>query len=140
MKSYKILEYEIGKMDLHTGAGLILWSPDHSSILLVLDDRSNKWSFPKGRIEPYDLTFVHTMVREVQEETHLSYMLDYTLYDQLYTFGKDKHCFFEGAAVHTFLMSPNHTEHIIEIRYVPLKEIPSLNTNYYVGTWRKTIL
>jgi len=140
MNSYTILEYDIGKMNLHTGAGLILWSPDHSSILLVLDDRSGKYSFPKGRIEPSDLTFVHTMVREVNKETHLSYMLDYTLHNQLYTFGKDKHCLFEGTAVHTLLSHPNHTEHIIEIRYVPLKEIPSLNTNYYIGSWHRTIL
>jgi 8-oxo-dGTP pyrophosphatase MutT (NUDIX family) len=122
-------------MDLHTGAGLILWSPDHSSILLVLDDRSNKWSFPKGRIEPRDLTFLHTMAREVNEETRLSYMLDYEIYDTLYTFGNDKHCLFEGGAVHTFLMPPNHEEHIIDIRYVPLKEFPSLNKNNYVRTW-----
>ena len=57
MNSYKLLEYDIGKMDLHTGAGLILWSPDYSSVLLVLDNRSGKYSFPKGRIEPCDLTF-----------------------------------------------------------------------------------
>lgn len=135
MNSYKVLEYDIGRMDLHTGAGLVLWSPDHSSILLVLDDRSNKWSFPKGRIEPHDLTFLHTMAREVNEETRLSYMLDYEIYDTLYTFGNDTHCLFEGGAVHTFLMPPNRGEHIIDIRYVPLKEFPFLNQNHYVRTW-----
>jgi 8-oxo-dGTP pyrophosphatase MutT (NUDIX family) len=136
MKSYKIVDYDIGKMDLHTGAGLILWSPDHSSLLLVLDERSNKWSFPKGRIESCDLTILHTMVREVNEETRLSYMLDYELYDRLYTFG-NIHCMFEGAAVHTFLTPPNHKEHIKEIRYVPLSDISTLNVNYYVNTWVK---
>ena len=139
MNSYTILEYDIGNMDLHTGAGLILWSPDYSSILLVLDDRSNKWSFPKGRIEPSDLTFVHTMVREVNEETHLSYMLDYEIDNTLYTFGKDKHCLFEGAAVHTFLKPSNYREHIIDIQYVPLKDISSLNYNNYVRMWYNSL-
>jgi 8-oxo-dGTP pyrophosphatase MutT (NUDIX family) len=138
MNRCNIFEYDLAKMDFHTGAGLILWSPDRSAVLLVLDDRSNKWSFPKGRIESHDITLLHTMIREIQEETRLCYMVDYNLHadsPMLYTFGKGMHCLFEATAVHTTLAPPNHDEHILEIRYVPLSEIPLLRTNLYVSTW-----
>jgi 8-oxo-dGTP pyrophosphatase MutT (NUDIX family) len=132
-----MFEYDIGKMDFHTGAGLILWSPDKSSILLVLDERSGKYSFPKGRIESYDISLAHTMMREVQEEARLIYGLDYNFMDssRLYTFGKDRHCFFEAIAVHTTLAPPNRDEHIVAIRYVPLPEIRRLSVNIYVNLW-----
>ena len=134
-----MFEYNLAKMDVHTGAGIILWSSDYRSILLVLDDRSNKWSFPKGRTEPYDISLLHTMVREVQEEARLIYGLDYNFTDSpiVYTFGKERHCFFEGIAEHTTLAPPNRDEHIVEIRYVPLSEIHRLSLNIYVSTWYK---
>ena len=139
MLRHILREYPLMEMSRHTGAGLILWNPIRTAVLLVKDDRSNKWSFPKGRIEPYDLSFLHTMIREVQEETRLSYYLDYTIHNHFYTFGKDMHCFFHGTATHTILAPPNHAEHIVDIRYVPISEIHTLDTNRYVNMWLKDI-
>jgi len=139
MIPHNAAEYPFTDMSLHTGAGLILWNPTYTAVLLVKDDRSNKWSFPKGRVEPHDLSFLHTMIREVQEETRLSYDLDYTIDTIIYTFGKDSHCFFHGTAVHTVLAPPNHAEHIIDIRYVPISEIHTFDTNRYVNMWLKDI-
>ena len=137
MKRFPLLTYPYIRTDSdHTGAGFILQSPDESSVLLIKDDRSMKWSFPKGRKEDYDITLIHTAVRECAEETGLYYGVDYTtVSSEVYTFGRAKHIFFLAKAYHTKLPPIKTTEHVVEIRYVPLTEIEELDTNLYVRLW-----
>lgn len=52
------------------GAGIILLSSD-LQVLLIQDQRTQKWGFPKGHREPEDTSDVATAQREVQEEIGL---------------------------------------------------------------------
>lgn len=49
------------------GGILYRWENGNAQLLLVLQKKSNNWSFPKGRVEPYE-TELETACRELEEE------------------------------------------------------------------------
>lgn len=71
----------------YAGAGLILLSSDHTSVLLVCDARTGKWGFPKGHREECDVSDLACAVRECYEETGLT-SEDYSVHDEVFKISK----------------------------------------------------
>lgn len=69
------------------GSGLILFSSDHSKLLLVRDANYKKYGFPKGKHEEIDASELETATRECKEETGLD-AEDYIVFPGSFRLGK----------------------------------------------------
>lgn len=60
------------------GAGVIMicFSHGQPEVLLVKGASSQKWSFPKGRVEPHETRWQQTALRELKEESTLELSRD----------------------------------------------------------------
>lgn len=115
---YKRINYKglINKTAMN-GAGIFIFGENCSQFLLILDDRSLKWSIPKGRFEPNETIF-QTAVRETFEETKLIYNKDYHIIDQnAYIIAS--YYVFIAKVVNNFtkILTPNIDEHVKKIEW-----------------------
>ena len=122
------------------GAGFILFSDDHSKLLLVQDERTGKWGFPKGHREPTDASEIHTAIRECTEETGLQEhdyeILPGTLmyYSYLFWYAKRR-------GYRPLTKGPN--SEIRDLQWIPLEEILERDmfpTNRYLRSWKRDML
>jgi hypothetical protein len=99
------------------GAGIFIFSKDCSKFLLILDDRSLKWSIPKGCFETNETIF-QTAVRETYEETKLIYNKDYHLLDPN-AYKIASYYVFIAKVVDNFnkILTPNINEHVKQIEW-----------------------
>lgn len=125
-------------MSNYGGAGLILLSPDHESVLLVCDLRSKKWGFPKGHREPEDMDPIATATRECEEETGIT-ASNYTLHGSPFRLAKSSGAYiFYYATAHTsnLTITPQASE-IETIAWVPIKDLIAnpICGNKYLRVW-----
>ena len=115
---YKKINYRelINKTDMR-GAGIFIFGENCSKFLLILDDRSLKWSIPKGGFEQNETIF-QTAVRETFEETKLIYNKDYHIIDQN-AYKIASYYVFIAKVVNNFnkILTPNINEHVKKIEW-----------------------
>jgi 8-oxo-dGTP pyrophosphatase MutT (NUDIX family) len=124
---------------MSVGAGIVLYNPARTHILLICDSRSNKWSFPKGHRESYDRSLLCTAVREMHEETDFRPCDDYNVkWTPLGIFGD--YTLFQANGLHTDLHCTSKlSEHVAAIQWVPVQDIWHLRLNYPTKAYLKTI-
>lgn len=127
----------------YAGAGLLVLSPDLSSLLCVFDARSRKWGPPKGHRELEDTSDLATAVREVREETGLTEH-DYTVIPELFKISKGSQSYLFRYAVakdesRSLLAQPGSLAEIAEVRWIPIQQLIEagavLDANKYLRTW-----
>jgi 8-oxo-dGTP pyrophosphatase MutT (NUDIX family) len=111
-----------------SGAGLFILHPKGDSVLLIRDDRHNKWSFPKGRKEDTDADLYATAIRETYEETGFQKDVHYILGKSGRSFGK-AHIIVAYALTSDLPFTSCPTHHVAEVAWIPLKEIGALDAN-----------
>ena len=130
-------------MSNYGGAGLILLTPDHESVMLVCDIRSKKWGFPKGHREKEDADPIATATRECLEETGID-SSQYTIHGSPFRLAKSSGAYiFYYATAHAsnLVVTPQASE-IETIAWVPipvLLENPT-NGNKYLRVWISDML
>ena len=104
---------------------------------LLIIYRLGKWDFPKGKIEKGE-TAENAAIREVMEETGLSEIANITPFTSMYhTYTQDNQQFLKETL--WFLMRSNITEplipqteeHITEVKWVSLQDVPTYLNNSY---------
>lgn len=127
----------------YAGAGFILLSSDLSTTLLVNDARTQKWGFPKGHREAYDLNDLETAAREVREETGLT-VEDYRIFPEVFKVSKGSHSYNFRYAV---LLDEKRKANVVQgpaeeiggIQWVPIKQLLDaqnvLDGNKYLRAW-----
>jgi len=127
----------------YTGAGFVLLSSDLKSVLLVHDTRSNKWGFPKGHRESYDINDLQTATRELFEETGICEN-QYTVQTETFKIKKGSGSYiFRYAVLHederNVLLRPGPSYEIKGVAWVPINELVddthTLDGNIYLRTW-----
>lgn len=125
----------------YAGAGLILLSSDHTSVLLVCDARSKKWGFPKGHRETCDTSDLACATRECYEETGVS-SDDYVVHDDVFKISKGGSAYLFRYAVMKGLCGRLRAGPAYEIgglEWVPLQTLLSaqniIDGNKYLRTW-----
>ena len=122
------------------GAGFILFSDDHSKLLLLQDERTGKWGFPKGHREPTDASDIQTAIRECTEETGLKEsnyeILPGTLMYHSYLFWYAK-----LRGYRPLTKGPN--SEIRDLQWIPVEDILERDmfpTNRYLRSWKYDML
>ena len=134
-----ILNVEMGNADSRNrpaGSGFILFSVDHSKLLLVQDANTKKWGFPKGHMEDYDASDYQTAVRECQEETGLKES-DYEVFPG--TFHLGVYTFRYATMIRTKKLTKGPNSEIHDLQWVPVQTILSendLDTNRPLRLWK----
>ena len=129
----------------YAGAGLIVLSPDCSSILLVHDARSGKWGFPKGHRESDDTSDLDTAIRECREETGLT-SDDYLVNPGVFKISKGSQSYLFRYAIMKddggcwrYKLRSGPSYEIADLRWVPVRALLDatqvLDGNKYLRTW-----
>lgn len=110
----------------YQGVGIVLYSPDMGSILMIRDSRSMKWSFPKGHTEDYDAFPLATGIREMYEETRFTYLQDYVVnFHTSKIYGK--YLLYEGVSLHmNLILKHNFEEYVDKVAWIPIVKLLSL--------------
>ena len=122
-----------------TGAGIVIYSPDKTHILLIKDSRSRKWSIPKGAVESFDDSFIATAIREVQEESGFVWGIDYMIdhIDGEFT----QYMIFSGTASSNQLrFTECLKEFVEEVKWIPVFDVHKLNLNFVTLLWERQYL
>lgn len=134
--TYKLTTHNTSTMSstTSTGAGLVILHPEGHSVLLIRDDRHNKWSFPKGRKEDFDTDLLATAIRETYEETGFQKDVHYTLATSKKkerSYGNTHVIFAQALTTELpFTSCPEH--HVAEVAWIPITTIRTLDTNQSV--------
>ena len=119
------------------GAGIALYNPEKTHILMIKDSRSHKWSLPKGAVESYDESLVCTAIREMTEETGFIWGIDYMLdsIDGQFT----HYMIFSGtSATNKLRFTECLKEFVSEIKWIPVQDIHKLHRNFVTLCWERT--
>jgi 8-oxo-dGTP pyrophosphatase MutT (NUDIX family) len=122
-------------MPARIGAGLVIFHPSQSSILLVRDTRTDLWSFPKGRAESYDRDLVDTAVRETYEETGFVKDVNYRLLSHVSKLYGNTNILWAEATSPTLVFDSCIEQHVAEVAWIPISQIPHLKANSPVRVW-----
>lgn len=118
---------------IYAAGGLVL---NQNNQLLIIH-RLGKWDFPKGKIEKGETAEI-AAIREVMEETGLSKITNITPFTSMYhTYTQDNKQILKETL--WFLMRSNITEsiipqteeHITEVKWVSLPDVPAYLNNSY---------
>ena len=102
-------------------------------VLLVQNLLSGNWGFPKGHREPSDLTWRHTAVREVEEETGYLEHIDYELCSESpQIWGRRP--YWTATALQTPPIRVNTSEHR-KGRWILLENLRHFNLNRDLLVW-----
>lgn len=116
---------------LFRGAGVVILNENR--VLLVQNLLSGNWGFPKGHREPFDLTWRHTAVREVEEETGYVEHIDYEICsDDPELWGRRP--YWTATALQTPPIRVNTSEHR-QGRWIPLENLRHFNLNRDLLDW-----
>jgi 8-oxo-dGTP pyrophosphatase MutT (NUDIX family) len=116
---------------LFRGAGVVILHENR--VLLVQNLLSGNWGFPKGHREPSDLTWRHTAVREVEEETGYLEHVDYEMCSEApQIWGRRP--YWTANAIQTPLIRVNTSEHR-QGRWIPLENLRHFNLNRDLSDW-----
>ena len=116
---------------LFRGAGVVILHENR--VLLVQNLLSGNWGFPKGHREPSDLTWRHTAVREVEEETGYLEHIDYEIcQDGPQLWGRRP--YWTANAIRTPPIRVNTSEHR-QGRWIPLDSLRHFNLNRDLSDW-----
>lgn len=127
----------------YAGAGFVLLSSDLTHLLLVNDNRSGKWGFPKGHREAIDENDLATAVRECREETGLL-PSDYEVHDETFKISKGSGAYLFRYAIlkedfHRVRLYPGPAEEVARLEWVPLATLLEatcvVDGNKYLRTW-----
>lgn len=118
----------------YKGAGVILFKD--SSLLLVQNRLTGRWSFPKGHREPSDTTWRQTAIREVFEESGYLLDVDYTLSENATEWGN--RLYWQGRVVSEKTPQLLESEHS-SVAWFPLnkKQPLQLRLGNDVRAWNK---
>ena len=128
--SDKFLSFPSSKMKKYHGVGIAILNTAGDCVLMIRDSRSQKWSFPKGRVESFDAFPLATGIREVAEETNFHYKRDYLVdVDKKGIYGS--YLLYEGNALRETLVSTSKREEFVdEIAWISLNNLGELTKNY----------
>jgi len=116
---------------LFRGAGVVLLNENR--VLLVQNLLSGNWGFPKGHRELSDLTWRHTAVREVEEETGYLEHVDYEICsDTPQLWGRRP--YWTANAIQTPSIRVNTSEHR-QGRWIPLESLRHFTLNRDLSDW-----
>lgn len=130
-------------MSSYAGAGLILLTPDFR-VLLVQDAKTQKWGFPKGHRENYDIDDIQTSIREVAEETGIQ-SNSYIIQEPGFRITRGSSSYiFRYAIMHTQdigkIQNKKEISHMQWVPIVDLLQTPDiLDGNKYLRTWISNI-
>lgn len=138
MHEYKIFPKAFNSYKPSEVFGVILISEDNK-ILMVKGRKAFKWSFPKGHIKQ-DETWSQCAVRECFEETGI-YIPDHFDIKQ-----KKPHKLFSGhyyvykntEEIKPILMDNSDTSEILEVAWIPIKDIYNIRRNIDVNNFLNT--
>jgi 8-oxo-dGTP pyrophosphatase MutT (NUDIX family) len=116
------------------GGGLVILHPSDASVLLVRDDRHNKWSFPKGRMEAEDYDLLETAVRETREETGFEHNRHYVLKTKMRTCARTQLVLAQALTPDLPLHSCAE-HHVAEVAWIPFHDVGSLDANLPLRLW-----
>jgi 8-oxo-dGTP pyrophosphatase MutT (NUDIX family) len=121
--------------DKRPGAGLVIYHPTESAVLLVRDIRTNKWSFPKGRVESIDVDYMDTAVRETLEETGFIQYKHYVLKNN-----KSRSCartyLVDAQALTSELpFTSRKDQYVAEVAWMPISKVNAINGNLSLRMW-----
>lgn len=116
------------------GGGLVIIHPSDHCVLLVRDDRHNKWSFPKGRWEVEDADLVETAVRETREETGFLNNVHYVLGQKFRTCARTQLVLAQALTSDLPLRSCAE-HHVAEIAWIPFADVARLDGNLPLRLW-----
>ena len=124
--------------DRPIGSGFILFSDDHSKLLLVQDAHTKKWGFPKGHVEISDSSDIHTAIRECNEETGLKES-DYEIMPGaiIYNSYNFRYARLKGSYISKTLVKGANSE-ILDLRWISLEDVlwnRKRDTNMYLRSW-----
>lgn len=108
--------------------GCICISKSNKVLLVKGKKGEGKWSFPKGHIEPQDISPINCALRELKEETGL------TLKQSFFGFKK-----FRAGQYYMYYMpkecqvTPNDSREVEEAKWVHLDDLKDLNKNVDVS-------
>lgn len=117
-------------------AGLVIYHPSDWAILLIRDARTSMWSFPKGRIEPYDRDLVDAAVRETYEETGFVLDKHYLLLTRMFETHGNTNLLYAEAKTPTLPFSSCVEQHVAEVAWVAVRDIKSIHCNFPLRAWR----
>lgn len=124
----------------HTGAGILLKTKDDHYLLVQEAKAPNKWGFPKGHVEPEDITPMDTAMRELQEETGLASTC-YTITRGPFQLlkGEDYYWFYEAILDVEVVPQIQNPAETMDIRWVPKADLIHppfwLQPNKYLDVW-----
>lgn len=119
----------------HIRAGIVIFHPTQSSVLLVRNTLSNMWGFPKGHPEPSDRDLLDTAVRETYAETGFVKDVHYRLLSTVSKFYGYTNIFWAEALTSTLVFPSCIEEHVAEVAWVPISQIPHMKCNQPVREW-----
>ena len=102
-------------------------------VLLVQNLLSGNWGFPKGHREPSDLTWRHTAVREVEEETGYIEHIDYEICTDIPEIW-GRRPYWTAIALRTPPIQINTSEHR-QGRWIPIESLRHFNLNRDLLDW-----
>ena len=118
------------------GAGIALFNPEKTHVLLIKDSRNHKWSLPKGGVESFDNSYLDTAIREMTEETGFIWGIDYILdrNDGQFT----HYMIYSGTSfTNNLRFSQCLKEYVAEIKWIPIQDIHKLHRNFVTLCWER---
>jgi 8-oxo-dGTP pyrophosphatase MutT (NUDIX family) len=119
------------------GGGLVILNPSKNAVLLIRDDRTQKWSFPKGRYEIYDADLLATAIRETEEETGFVLNKDYVLDNSVLRSYANTQLVLAYSLTDALPFQVCAEHHVAEVAWVPFEKIARLNHNLPLRLWAK---
>ena len=104
-----------------TKVGVALLDVDDN--ILIVQEISGKYGFPKGRMERCDKNHIECMLRELKEETNIN--LRWCNYTKLHKCSRNNYNIFIIKLDHKYddiLLTPDPGE-ILDIRWIPVKKL-----------------